>query len=367
MSSALDFAAAAVVTHIAAYLVTKLAGNTRATVVIGSRKSKLAMIQTHHVQAMLQKLHPENNYKLVNMETIGDKILSVALSKIGTKSLFTKELEAVLLDHQVDLVVHSLKDLPTTLPEGLALGAIMEREDPRDAVIFRKDKVKTMASLADLDDGSYVGTSSLRRVAQLSALYPKLKFESVRGNLNTRLAKLDGSTDDGDEGKRYSCLVLAAAGVIRMGWKDRITEYMNEFDCPYAVSQGALGIECRSEDKQTLQLLKSLHHAETAVRCCAERSFMRSLEGGCSVPIGVSTSYDRTSRKLSLRGAIHSLDGTESAKAMGYVVCQDEDQAEAKAVALGIDVAESAKVKGARRILDAIPRQLETPSTKPSK
>ncbi|CAL4149247.1 unnamed protein product, partial [Meganyctiphanes norvegica] len=178
--------------------------------------SELALKQTYMVRDALQKAHPYLNFQIIDMKTKGDKILDVALSKIGSKSLFTKELEVALEENKVDIVVHSLKDLPTTLPEGMVIGAVCEREDPRDAVIMHpKYKTQTLGSLIE---GSVIGTSSVRRAAQLKRRYPHLKFESVRGNLNTRFKKLD-------EGTTYSALILATAGVVRMGWEDRISTY----------------------------------------------------------------------------------------------------------------------------------------------
>eukprot|EP00037_Helgoeca_nana_P020880 m.208911 g.208911 ORF g.208911 m.208911 type:complete len:366 (-) comp25432_c2_seq4:1555-2652(-) len=327
---------------------------------IGSRKSKLAMIQTEGVMATLQALNPTYTFELHTMETIGDKVLDVALSKIGTKNLFTRELEVLLVSGDVDLVVHSLKDLPTTLPPGLALGAICEREDPRDAVIFRADLSGSYSNLASLPAGSVVGTSSLRRTAQLLALYPELVFESVRGNLNTRLKKLDSSTNDGAELMRYSALVLAAAGIHRMGWKDRIGEYLDPQYCPYAVSQGSVGIECREGDRATFALLRGIGHKESTYRCIAERACMRVLEGGCSVPIGVFSklSADRT---IHLRGAVHSLDGKVYAKADCTARCTSEAEAEAA----GLTLARHLNTAGAKEILDKIPRTLG-PTAKPT-
>eukprot|EP00041_Stephanoeca_diplocostata_P015785 m.302740 g.302740 ORF g.302740 m.302740 type:complete len:373 (+) comp20153_c0_seq2:124-1242(+) len=300
--------------------------------IVGSRKSQLAMWQTTHVVSQLKALYPGYTFSVETMETIGDKVLDVALSKIGTKSLFTKELEVLLVSNAVDFVVHSLKDLPTTLPEGLVIGAIGEREDPRDGVIFRKDHTNEYKCLADLPADAVIGTSSLRRTAQLSARYPHLKFESVRGNLNTRLAKLDSSTNDGAEGKRYAALVLAVSGVIRMGWRERIGEFLDAETNPFAVSQGSLGIECRKNDTATCSLLAALNHKESSLRCTAERAFMRKLEGGCSVPIGVNSYFDddKTSGSiLRLQGAVHSLDGQTVAKAAVAGEVQSECDAEA--------------------------------------
>ncbi|KAK4325711.1 hypothetical protein Pmani_003654 [Petrolisthes manimaculis] len=191
-----------------------------ALVRIGSRDSELAKKQTYMVRDALQKVHPKLEFEIITMKTKGDKILNLALSKIGSKSLFTKELEMALEEGQVDMVVHSLKDLPTTLPDGLVIGCVSEREDPRDAVIMHPKH--TTASLASLPMDSVIGTSSVRRAAQLKRKFPNLRFESVRGNLNTRLRKLDTADD-------YAALILAAAGVLRMGWADRISQVIYKY------------------------------------------------------------------------------------------------------------------------------------------
>jgi len=340
--------------HLAGAALALIGGKPRT--VVGSRKSQLAMIQTNMVLAELRSLFPDRVFEVQTMETLGDRVLDVALSKIGAKSLFTGELEELLAAGAIDLIVHSLKDLPTTLPEGLRLGAIGKREDPRDSVIFRKDKMATHASLADLPAGAWIGTSSLRRVAQLKAKYPGLNFESVRGNLNTRLKKLDTSTDDGPELKRYSALVLAAAGVIRMGWKDRIGEYLENDTCLHAVGQGSIGLECREGDDVTAGLLDKLNHQGSALRCHAERAFMRSLEGGCSVPLGTWTEVDlQAGGKLKIMGAVYSVDGQTSARGSVEVVLKQHSKAEAEAA--GVQLADLLKSRGAMAILEAIPRE----------
>ncbi|OMH82641.1 Porphobilinogen deaminase [Zancudomyces culisetae] len=227
---------------------------------VGSRESALALVQTNHVISCLKKEYPTLEFPLLTMATIGDKVLDVALAKIGEKSLFTKELEVALAQKQVDLVVHSLKDLPTTLPPGMKIGAILQREDPRDAVIMNP---------------KYSGF-------RLSTL-PK---GSIRGNLNTRFKKLDA------EDSVYAALVLAVAGVRRMGWEDRISEFLDpQVSMKYAVGQGALAVEVRDDDYATMSLIKPLIHNKTMVECTAERALMRKLEGGCSIPIGVSSRW----------------------------------------------------------------------------
>lgn len=268
---------------------------------VGSRRSQLALFQTNFVVDLLRKKNPSIQYEIVPMTTTGDQILNKPLSKIGEKSLFTKELEVALQNGDVDMIVHSLKDLPTSLPSGMVIGAICKRENPYDAVVFRPDHSKS--TLRSLPNGSVVGTSSLRRVAQLRRAYPHLQFQSVRGNLNTRLRKLD---EDGT----YVALILAAAGLIRMDLVDRISAELSPEECLYAVGQGALAIECKADDQDTLRLLSSIADQETTVRCIAERSFMKTLEGGCSAPVAVCSSMDND--KLTLKGGVFSLDGSES-------------------------------------------------------
>lgn len=267
------------------------------TVRIGSRKSQLALVQTYWVQEQLQKHHPDRQFEVETMSTQGDKILDVALAKIGDKGLFTKELEVSMLEGQTDLAVHSLKDLPTKLPDGLMLGCITERVDPADGlVVNEKHKDKQIETLPE---GAVIGTSSLRRLAQLRYHFPHLTFKDVRGNVNTRLAKLDAG--------EYDAIILAVAGLTRLGMSDRIHQVIPSDISLHAVGQGALGIECRTEDPEILELLKVLEHQPTRDRCYAERSFLRELEGGCQVPIGVNTSVDGDT--LTLTGMVASLDG----------------------------------------------------------
>ena len=305
------------------------------TIRIGSRKSQLAMVQTHWVHKQLQKAFPNRTFEIHTMSTQGDKILDVALAKIGDKGLFTKELEVGMLSGDIDFAVHSLKDLPTHLPEGLMLGCVTEREDPADALVLHeshRDK-----QLATLPEGAVIGTSSLRRLAQLRHHFPHLAFKDVRGNLNTRLAKLDAG--------EYDALILAVAGLQRLGMGDRIHQAIPAEISLHAVGQGALGIECRSEDAEILNLLKALEHRPTAVRCYAERSFLRELEGGCQVPIGVNTTLDGDT--LTLKGLVASLDGQRVVQGEVSGATADADQ-------LGIDLAHQLKAQGAQEILDEI-------------
>lgn len=310
------------------------------TVRIGSRKSQLALVQTHWVQEQLQKHFPDRSFEVHTMSTQGDKILDVALAKIGDKGLFTKELEVGMLQHETDLAVHSLKDLPTNLPEGLMLGCVTERENPADAlVVHEKHKDKQLETLSP---GSVVGTSSLRRLAQLRYHFPHLEFKDIRGNLNTRLAKLD-------EGQ-YDAIVLAVAGLTRLGMSDRIHQIIPPEISLHAVGQGALGIECRTEDAEILDLLKALEHRETAQRCYAERAFLNTLEGGCQVPIGVNTKIEGD--RLTLTGMVASLDGQRLIK---DAISGTPDQAQQ----LGIQLAEKLREMGAQEILDEIFEQIQ--------
>jgi len=285
---------------------------------VGSRKSQLALMQTRFVVAELQRLNPGHSFPIVEMATLGDKVLDKALSQIGEKSLFTKELEVALDVGEVDLVVHSLKDLPTSLPPGMVIGAVLERHDPRDAVLVQQGL--GAHTLAELAEGAVVGTSSLRRAAQLRAAFPHLRFQDVRGNLNTRLRKLD------DPSGPYSALVLAVAGVERMGWGSRVEEVLEEDVCMHAVGQGALAVECRQEDRETLRLLAPLHHRETVLATIAERAFMKTLEGGCSVPVAVVSEVREGG--VTLRGGVWSLDGATAIKGENKVTFDTDDDLE---------------------------------------
>ncbi|MGK7900682.1 MAG: hydroxymethylbilane synthase [Hormoscilla sp.] len=310
------------------------------TIRIGSRKSQLALIQTNWVQARFVEEFPDRTFEVHTMSTQGDKILDVALSKIGDKGLFTKELELGMLNKQTDLAVHSLKDLPTNLPEGLVLGCVTEREDPADAlVVHSKHKDK---QLETLPPGTVIGTSSLRRLAQLRHHYPHLEFKDVRGNLNTRLAKLDAG--------EYDALILAVAGLQRLGMGDRIHQAIPGDISLYAVGQGALGIECRADDTEVLDLLQALSHTPTTQRCYAERAFLRSLEGGCQVPIGVNTTIDGD--RLTLTGIVASLDGQRLVKDSITGPATNPEQ-------LGLDLAQRLRDMGAQEILNEILAEIQ--------
>jgi hydroxymethylbilane synthase len=305
------------------------------TIRIGSRKSQLALVQTYWVREQLQKSYPDITFEVHTMSTQGDNILDVALAKIGDKGLFTKELELGMINQEIDFAVHSLKDLPTNLPAGLALAAITERENPADAlVVHEKFKDKQIDTLPP---GAVVGTSSLRRLAQLRNKFPHLTFKDVRGNLNTRLAKLDAG--------EYDALILAAAGLQRLGMGDRVHQILPKEVSLHAVGQGALGIECRGDDTELISLLKVIEHPETRDRCLAERSFLRSLEGGCQVPIGVNTEID--GENLTLTGVVASIDGQNLVKDTVSGAASDAEN-------LGIELAELLRQQGAQEILDAI-------------
>lgn len=302
---------------------------------IGSRKSQLALVQTHWVQAELSRAFPDITFEVTTMETQGDKILDVALSKIGDKGLFTQELETDMLKGDIDFAVHSLKDLPTTLPAGLQLGCVTEREDPADAmVVHEKHKDK---QLDTLPPGSVIGTSSLRRLAQLRHRFPHFQFKDIRGNVNTRLRKLD-------EGE-YDAIILAAAGLNRLDMRDRIHQILSADISLHAVGQGALGIECRAGDTEILSLIKVLEHRQTAQRCYAERAFLRELEGGCQVPIGVNTTLEGDT--LTLSGVVASVDGQQLIK-------DTVTGAPADAENIGIELANRLRSQGAQQILDEI-------------
>uniref|UniRef100_H2ZDA3 hydroxymethylbilane synthase n=1 Tax=Ciona savignyi TaxID=51511 RepID=H2ZDA3_CIOSA len=268
---------------------------------VGTRKSELAMIQTNWVVNQLKTMNESLEIEIIQMATIGDKILDKSLSKTGEKSLFTKELEDALIAKQVDLVVNSLKDMPSTLPNNLTISAVSRREDPRDAVIMHPANYGKR--LEDLPTGSVIGTSSLRRVAQLKKLFPDLKFKSIRGNLNTRLRKLDNGDD-------FAAIILAVAGVKRMGWSPRISYILTTDECLYAIGQGALGIETRADDMQSIKLVAQLHDKDTVIRTVAERAFLKTLGGGCSVPQAVHSWIEDD--QLYMKGAVFNLDGSKS-------------------------------------------------------
>jgi len=294
--------------------------------VIGSRGSKLALWQAHWVQERLEELGCECRIQIIH--TTGDKITDVALSKVGTKGLFTKEIEEALLAGSIDLAVHSLKDMPTEVPAGLTLAAMPVREDPRDAVVGK--------TLAELPAGARVGTSSLRRSAQLRALRPDLVIENIRGNVDTRLRKLD-------EGQ-YDAILLASAGLRRLGWHDRIAELLEpETMCP-AVGQGALTIETRDDGGPAFEICRRLDHQATRIAVTAERAVLATLGGGCQVPIGAHAIIDG---RLSLRGVVVSPDGAQ-------IVRSSLDGPAVEAERVGRTLGEQLLAGGGRAILEAV-------------
>lgn len=264
------------------------------TLKIATRQSPLALWQAEHIRTRLQELHPDLTVELVKFVTQGDKILDTPLAKIGGKGLFVKELEAALLDGRADLAVHSMKDVPMALPEGLTLAVICEREDPLDAFVSN-----TFEKFADLPQGARVGTSSLRRKSQILKQRPDLQIIDLRGNVGTRLGKLD----DG----QYDAIILASAGLKRLGLENRIRHTIEPNVSLPAVGQGALGLECRADDQDVLALIQPLLHIETDVCVRAERAFNAYLEGGCQVPIaGYATLQDG---KIHIEGRVGSPDG----------------------------------------------------------
>lgn len=263
-------------------------------IIIASRESLLAMWQAKYIQRRLGELYPQTEISILGMTTRGDQILDQSLSKIGGKGLFIKELEQALEDGRADIAVHSMKDMPMNVPEGFRLAAITEREDPRDAFVSNQ-----YTSLKELPPGSVVGTSSLRRESQLRAQFPHLQVQPLRGNVQTRLRKLD-------EGQ-YAAIILAAAGLKRLELSDRITALLDPEQSLPAVGQGALGIECRADRTDLVELLQPLHHQETAYCVEAERAMSRVLGGSCQVPLGAFAEIIHGT--LQLRGFVAQPDG----------------------------------------------------------
>jgi len=297
--------------------------------VIASRESVLAMWQAKHIQEKLKTLYPTCDVQILGMTTTGDQILDSPLARIGGKGLFVKELETALADGSADLAVHSMKDVPMNLPDGFTLAATGEREDARDAFISND-----YPSLKDLPHGSIVGTSSLRRQSQLQARFPYLKIESLRGNLQTRLRKLD-------EGQ-YSAIILAAAGLIRLGLASRIRDTIDPQDSIPAVGQGALGIEINAERQDLLQILAPLNHADSQLCVEAERAFSRALAGSCTVPLGAYAL--REGNTINITGFVASVDGKQMLR-------ENITGSIADAEAVGRALAEKLIARGADKIL----------------
>lgn len=302
------------------------------TLKIATRQSPLALWQANYVKDRLQQLYPDLTIELVPMVTKGDVILDSPLAKIGGKGLFVKELENALLTQEADIAVHSMKDVPMQFPEGLGLAVICQREDPRDAFVSHSYR-----TFAELPQGAVVGTSSLRRQCQLKALRPDLDIRSLRGNVGTRLSKLD----NGD----YDAIILASAGLIRLGLADRIASFIDVEQSLPAAGQGAVGIECRTDDVQVQALLAPLADAETTYCVRAERAMNNHLQGGCQVPIGGYAVLQQG--QLYLRALVGDIDGSRIIRAEGKSAVENAE-------VLGVQIAEQLLAQGADKILQAI-------------
>lgn len=300
--------------------------------VIASRESALAMWQARHVQSRLEALYPGSKVSILGMTTQGDRLVAASLAKLGGKGLFVKELEEALAHGRADLAVHSMKDVPMHLPPGFTLAAILERADPRDAFVSAR-----YGALAELPEGARVGTSSLRRESQIRARYPHLRVEALRGNVPTRLRKLD-------EGQ-YDAIILAAAGLKRLGREDRITALLTPDECLPAAGQGALGLECRAERGDLRNLLAPLNHQPTALCVAAERAVSRALTGSCSVPLGAYAEV--SGARMRVRGFVGAPDGSR-------MVSAEVEGAASEAEALGQALAGQLREKGAAEILAAL-------------
>lgn len=305
---------------------------TNSSIRIGTRGSQLALYQANLVKAKLEQAFPQQSFELVIISTKGDKILDVALSKIGDKGLFTKELEVALFNGEVDMAVHSLKDMPTIFPEGAQLGAIISRAEYKDAWVSR-DGLKLEAMTKD----HKVATSSLRRKAQVHRINPEVQVVDIRGNVNTRLQKMDDGYCD--------AMVMAGAGLIRLGMEERITEL---FDADYFVSacgQGAIAIEIRENDETIDKVVKALHCEDTYQQITAERSFLNELEGGCQIPIGAHATI--TNGQLRLLGLVAMPDGSKELRGIEQGAAQDAEN-------IGRKLAKALVVQGGNEILDHV-------------
>lgn len=307
------------------------------TIKVGSRRSKLAMTQTKWVINKLKELNPSYNFEIQEIVTKGDRILDVTLSKVGGKGLFVKEIEQALLHQEIDMAVHSMKDMPAVLPEGLVIGCIPKREDPRDALISKGHQ-----KLDDIKEGGIIGTSSLRRSAQILAERPDLTIKWIRGNIDTRLQKLE--TED------YDAIILAVMGLSRMGWKDDVvSEFLEPDRCLPAVGQGALAIECRESDEELLKLFAQFTDEYTKRTVAAERAFLHAMEGGCQVPIaGYASVNDRD--EVELVGLVASPDG----KTIYKETAAGHDPEE-----IGKRCAAMMSEKGAKALIDSVKQELD--------
>lgn len=318
---------------------------TKSLVRIATRKSALAMWQAYYVQNQLLAHFPQLEVELVPMSTQGDRILDTPLAKIGGKGLFIKELEVAMQNDIADLAVHSMKDVPVAFPDGFGLHCICERENPFDAFVSN-----TFDAFENLPQGAVVGTSSLRRQAQLKAIRPDLQIKDLRGNVNTRLQKLDDGL--------YDAIILAAAGLIRLDMQSRIQHELDENLCLPAVGQGAVGIECRNNNTDLIAMLQKLNHSETALRVNAERAMNAKLQGGCQVPIGSFATFNNSGNEssnvatLTLTALVASPDGKTVLKTSDTVACSINDTQRAQA--LGTSLANTLLAKGAKAILDAL-------------
>ncbi|WNQ12941.1 hydroxymethylbilane synthase [Paenibacillus aurantius] len=314
-------------------------------IIVGTRQSALALTQTGQVIDQLKQVSREHGieceFEIRKIVTKGDRILDVTLSKVGGKGLFVKEIEQALLDGEIDIAVHSMKDVPSERREGLVIGAVPKRVDPRDALI-----TKGNIPLKDLPQGALVGTSSLRRAAQLKAYRPDLRIQSIRGNIDSRLRKL--------ETEGFDAILLAAAGLYRMGWQDRISEYLPPALCIPAVGQGALGIECRGDDGFLVDLLGRYNDEATALAVSAERSFLARLNGGCQVPIGA---YAELAEGASPAEATITLTGMVGEPEGGRLLRSEVAGTDPEA--LGRELAEELIARGADEILAAVREQPE--------
>ncbi|HMJ49479.1 MAG TPA: hydroxymethylbilane synthase [Burkholderiales bacterium] len=308
---------------------------TPAKIVIASRESALALWQAHFIQDKLNALHPQLEVRISGMTTQGDRLLDTPLAKIGGKGLFVKELEEALLQGTADIAVHSMKDVPMRLPPGFVLAAITEREDARDAFVSNG-----FPNLDALPEGSIVGTSSLRRESQLRRRYPRLKVNSLRGNVETRLKKLDQG--------QYAAIILAAAGLKRLGLEGRITALLSPEQSLPAVGQGALGIECLRKRKDLLQLLQPLNHRETALCVAAERAMSKALGGSCQVPLGGFASL--RGDEIYLRGFVGTPDGSR-------LVSGEVRGKASEAETVGETLAKALRANGANKILEQLESQ----------
>ena len=307
-------------------------------IIVGSRRSKLALTQTNWVIEQLKKLDPRFEFEVKEIVTKGDKILDVTLSKVGGKGLFVKEIEQAMLDKEIDMAVHSMKDMPAVLPEGLIIGCIPFREDHRDALISRGH-----VKLKDLKPGAIIGTSSLRRSSQILIERPDLEIKWIRGNVDTRLAKL--------ESEEYDAIILAAAGLSRLGWtSDVVTEFIDSDVCIPAVGQGALSIECREADKELLELFEKFTCKKTERAVRAERAFLQKMEGGCQVPIAGFARIDDETDEVVLNVLVASPEGHDVFK---------EELRGQNPEELGIQAADLLIKKGAKDLIERVKRELE--------